>query len=335
MSYLTTVKQVYRKAATEPDKTLCCVPQAPVYLPGLVIPPAMAEMNYGCGSTVHLADMRAGQRILYVGVGGGLEALKLAYFAQRPGGVIAVDPVPEMRTAARKNLQEAARLNDWFDPSFVDIRAGDALKLPLDDESVDLAAQNCLFNIFMATAPGKSGDGAIQASDLDRALQEMHRVLADGGRLSMSDPITPRPMPGHLKDDEILRAKCISGCVTLDHYLQTIVSAGFGTVEVRTRKPYRMLQRTRYGLDEDLLLESIEVCAVKVPVPDDGPCIFTGRTAIYSGPDETFDDGRGHILVRDLPASVCDKTAAALADLGRPDLTVTGPTWHYSGGGCC
>ncbi len=63
--------------------------------------------------------------------------------------------------------------------------------------------------------------------------------------------------------------------------------------------------------------------------------MFTGRTAIYSGLEETFDDGRGHILVRDLPVGVCDKTAAALAELGRPDLTVTGPTWHYSGGGCC
>ena len=47
------------------------------------------------------------------------------------------------------------------------------------------------------------------------------------------------------------------------------------------------------------------------------------------------DDGKGHVLARDLPMPVCDKTANALAALGHSDLTVTGSTWHYTGGGCC
>ncbi len=329
VSYHATVQQVYRRAAQEPDRSLCCVPQAPMFLPGLKIPPIMHEMNYGCGSTVHLADMREGQRVLYVGVGGGLEALKLAYFTRRGGGVITVDPVAEMRDAARKNLQEAARLNDWFDPSFVEIRDGDALDLPVEDESCDLAAQNCLFNIFKTAAdPTKPGD-------LERALTQMHRVLKPGGRLSMSDPITPRPMPRHLRDDETLRAQCISGCLTYERYIDKIAGAGFGSIEVRSRRPYRMLDQRRYGLDAGLLLESIEVCALRVPIPADGPCVFTGRTAIYTGDDESFDDSRGHVLVRDMPLPVCDKTAAALAALGRSDLTVTDSTWHYAGGGCC
>jgi hypothetical protein len=114
-----------------------------------------------------------------------------------------------------------------------------------------------------------------------------------------------------------------------------IVAAGFGTIEVRARRPYRMLDRQRYELDRDLLLESLEVCAIKVPVAADGPCVFTGRTAIYTGPDESFDDGRGHVLARDLPLPVCDKTAEALGALGRPELTITESTWHYAGGGCC
>ena len=42
------------------------------FLPGLDIPSIMHEMNYGCGSPVHLRDMRAGQAVLYVGVGGGI-----------------------------------------------------------------------------------------------------------------------------------------------------------------------------------------------------------------------------------------------------------------------
>ncbi|MEM1305130.1 MAG: arsenosugar biosynthesis arsenite methyltransferase ArsM, partial [Planctomycetota bacterium] len=284
MSYHATVREVYRDAARQPAANLCCVPQAPRYLPGLVIPDIMYEMNYGCGTTVHLQDMRAEQTVLYVGVGGGLEALQLAYFARRPGGVVAIDPVEEMRDAARRNLELAAEQNDWFDPSFVTILDGDAMSLPVEDSTVDFAAQNCLFNIFKT-------DG-----DLQRALGEMHRVLAKNGRLVMSDPVTPRPIPQRLADDPTLRAACISGCLMLDEYLDAIVHAGFGAIEVRSRKPYRMLDAASYSLDADLLLETIEVAAFKVPMPDDGPCIFTGRSAVYTGPDETFNDGKGHLL---------------------------------------
>ena len=70
-------------------------------------------------------------------------------------------------------------------------------------------------------------------------------------------------------------------------------------------------------------------------MPNDGPCVFTGRTAIYHGADEFFDDRRGHVLVRNQPASVCDKTANALAALGRDDIYISASTWHYDGGGCC
>jgi len=151
----------------------------------------------------------------------------------------------------------------------------------------------------------------------------------------MSDPIATRPIPAHLQADEVLRAQCISGCLEYDDYVAKIVEAGFGSMEVRSRRPYRMLDKARYGLDTDLLLETVEVCAYKMPVADDGPCVFTGRGAIYTGGEETFDDGHGHVLVRDIPLPICDKTASVLARLEREDLAVTASTWHYAGGGCC
>ena len=322
-TYHATVQDVYRDAATAPAENLCCVPMPPQYLPGLSVPAIMHEMNYGCGSTVHPRDMRPNQKVAYVGVGGGLEALQLAYFTRRVGGVIAIDPVAEMRDVAAENLEAAARINDWFDPSFVEIRDGDALDLPLADGEVDLAAQNCLFNIF------KTG------GDLERALEEIHRVLRLAGVLVMSDPITPRPIPQALRDDEVLRAQCISGCLLYEDYIRAITDAGFGQIEIRSRRPYRMLDADGHGLDQDLLLETLELAAYNTPAAADGPCVFTGQTAVYCGPLNLFDDGHGHELRRGLPLPVCDKTAANLAGLQNPHITITPPTWHFAGGGCC
>lgn len=322
MSYQHTVDALYAEAAATPLPTLCCTQVAPWKLPGLVVPEAMLERNYGCGTTVHPRDLADRRRVLYVGVGAGMEALQLSYFIRQPGCVLAVDRVDAMLDTARELLTEAADQNDWFQPEFVELRKGDAMQLPVDDESMDVAAQNCLFNIF-------------QQDDLQRALSEMHRVLKPQGVLVMSDPVASRPMPAHLANDDRLRAECLSGALPLERYLQALVDAGFGTIEVRAKRPYRVLDRERYALDDNLLLESVEVAAIKDPVPEDGPCIFTGKTAIYVGEAPLYDDGKGHMLQRDLPLGVCDKTAENLRALQRKDIVVTDSTWHYAGDGCC
>jgi len=320
MTYLETTAEFYSEVAQTPQVGLCCVQSSPLQLPGLKIPQQMQEMNYGCGTTVHPAELINEPTVLYVGVGGGLEALQFAYFSRRPGRIIAVDPVPAMREAATRNLASAAQDNPWFDPSFIDIREGDAFNLPVPDASVDVVAQNCLFNIF-------------EPEDLTKALQEAYRVLKIGGRLIMSDPIATRPIPDHLRQDERLRAMCLSGALTYNEYIQHLVHVGFGQVEIRARRPYRLLDCQSYKLDEPLLLESLDSVAFKVPIPEDGACIFTGKTAIYQGSQDVFDDNAGHVLQKGVPASVCDKTAANLAM--SKNILITDSTWHYTGGGCC
>ncbi len=322
LPYLEATKSLYAAAAAAPDDQLCCVSSPPWRMPDLVIPDILFAMNYGCGTTVHPRDVPDSGAVLYIGVGGGLELLQFASLARRPGGVIGVDSVPEMIAACERNLALARTVNPWLTEDAIDVRQGDALALPVADGAIGLVAQNCLFNIF-------------REAELDRALAEVFRVLRPGGALSLSDPVTPRPIPAHLRDDDRLRAQCLSGAIPLGAYLARLVRAGFGTIEVRARRPYRLLDRARYGLDAHLLLESVEVVAYKHPIPTDGPCIFTGRTAIYFGDTPTLDDGKGHLLRRDVPLPVCDKTAAALLRLGRPDLLVTDSTWHYDGGGCC
>lgn len=322
MTYLETTAKFYAEAAETPQIGLCCVSTPPLQLPGLKIPEIMQQMNYGCGSTVHPTELFGEPSVLYIGVGGGIEALQFAYFCRQPGGVIAVDPVPEMRQAAVRNLQLAVQDNAWFDPSFVQVLAGDAFDLPVPDASVDVVAQNCLFNIF-------------EPEDLNRALSEAYRVLKPGGRLIMSDPIATRTIPLHLQQDERLRALCLSGALTYEDYIQHLIAIGFGQIEIRARRPYRLLDTQNYNLETPLLLESLDSVSFKVPMPEDGACVFTGKTAIYSGSDAILDDRAGHLLQQGVPLAVCDKTATKFAQQFPQQVMVTDSSWHYTGGGCC
>jgi SAM-dependent methyltransferase len=321
-SYLQTTHDVYREAALTPDVGLCCTTTPIWQLPELTIPKKMLAMNYGCGSTVHPRDLARSPTILYVGVGGGMELLQFAYFSRRQGAVIGLDVVDEMLASCDENLHVAATENDWFKRDFVDLRKGDALALPIADASVDVAAQNCLFNIF-------------HQDDLSRALAEMYRVLKPHGRLILSDPTCEQAMPEALKSDERLRALCLTGAIPLDEYIKRLTDVGFGTIEVRAKRPYRILAPGQYATQTRLVIESVEICAIKDPMPADGPCVFTGKSAIYFGDAIIFDDGKGHTMTPNQPLAICDKTASALTSLNRTDLFISESTHHYDGGGCC
>jgi SAM-dependent methyltransferase len=322
MSYLNATNDLYKQAALTPDVGLCCTTTPIWKFPGLEIPIIMQEMNYGCGSTISAQDLINNPKILYVGVGGGMELLQFSYFSRQKGGVIGVDVVEEMLEASRQNFIVAEKQNDWFKSEFVELKKGDALNLPIADESIDVAAQNCLFNIF-------------KTEDLKKALQEMYRVLKPNGRLVMSDPTCEQPMNETLRNDDHLRALCLSGSIPIADYIKALTDVGFGTIEIRGRRPYRILDTENYPTDELIFIESIEVCAIKDPMPNDGACVFTGKAAIYYGKEDYFDDKKGHILMRNQPLAVCDKTAGAIASLGRNDIFISESTFHYNGGGCC
>ncbi len=318
--YRDAVRDVYAEAALAPDASLCCVDGAVWTLPGLTIPQCMLEMNYGCGSTVHPADLAGSRPILYVGVGGGLEALQFAYFRRQPGGVIAVDPVGEMRDAAAANLALAEQQNPWFRRDFVRIVDGRAEELPVESGTVEVVAQNCLFNVFVE-------------GDLSRALSEVHRVLKAGGRFSTSDPITPRPIPQSLRDNDTLRARCVSGCVLYDDYLEALHHAGFQQLVVRARRPYRLLAPAEFPeLDAELMLESLEVLAIKgLPYAAEAD-VYSGRCATYVGRGTHYRDEK-FPFPAGTPVQVSDRVAADLAR--RTDFRVSAPTFHARGPGCC
>ncbi len=321
-NYLETTKDVYKDAAENPNVGLCCTTTPIWQMPDLYIPLKMQKMNYGCGSTVHPRDLVNDPTVLYVGVGGGMELLQFAYYSRKSGGVIGVDVVDEMIKACKENFKDAEKQNPWFKSEFVDVRYGNALSLPVEDESIDVAAQNCLFNIF-------------KPEELQQALKEMYRVLKPHGRLVLSDPVCETEMPEELKNDERLRALCLSGALPLKEYIKMITDIGFGTIEVRAKRPYRVLDPQNYNTDDMIYIESVEIAAIKDPMPADGPCIFTGKTAILFGNEPDFDDGKGHYLQNNMPLSVCDKTAGQLAALDRKDIFISESTWFYDGGGSC
>jgi len=151
----------------------------------------------------------------------------------------------------------------------------------------------------------------------------------------MSDPTCEQPMNDRLREDGRLRALCLSGSIPIAEYVKMLTDAGFGTIEIRARKPYRILDPLHYNTEELIYIESIEVAAIKDPMPTDGPCVFTGKAAIYYGKESFFDDEAGHVLVKNQPLAICDKTAAALANLNRNDIYISDSTFHYDGGGCC
>lgn len=322
MNYLDVTKDIYKEAALTPDVGLCCTTTPIWQFPGLSIPTIMQEMNYGCGSTVHPRDLVNNPKILYVGVGGGMELLQFSYFSRQKEGVIGIDVVDEMLEASRKNFVIAEKENDWFASDFVALKKGDALALPVEDESIDVAAQNCLFNIF-------------KLEELRKALEEMYRVLKPHGRLVMSDPICEQPMNEALREDERLRALCLSGSIPLNDYIKLLTDVGFGTIEVRAKRPYRILDTKNYPTNENIYIESVEVCAIKDPMPVDGPCVFTGKAAIYFGEEDFYDDNNGHVLLKNQPLAVCDKTAKALKNTNPDNLFISESTFHYDGGGCC
>lgn len=322
MSYLETTKNIYKEAAEKPQVGLCCTTTPVWQLPGLSIPNRMLQMNYGCGSTVHPRDLVNNPNVLYVGVGGGMELLQFAYFSRQLNGVTGVDVVDEMLQACKENFREAEKQNPWFRSEFVNLIKGNALHLPVENNSIDVTAQNCLFNIF-------------KRDDLHTALMEMYRVLKPHGRLVLSDPVCEQEIPEQLKEDERLRALCLSGSLPLSKYVKMITDVGFGTVEIRAKRPYRILAPVNYDTDELIYIESVEVCAIKDPMPPDGPCVFTGKAAIYYGQLDYFDDEKGHVLLRNQPLAVCDKTARALAALKRDDIFISNSTYFYDGGGCC
>jgi len=176
--------------------------------------PAEANMGLSCGNPTAIAHLRAGETVVDLGSGGGLDVFLAAEKVGPRGRAIGIDMTPEMIDLARRNAgkRQAAGANANVEFHLATIDA-----LPLADSSVDCVISNCVINL---------------APDKPAVFREIARVLKPGGRLAVSDIALKQPLPAELSHDVMAYVGCIAGAILIEDYRQGLVEAGFSNVEV-------------------------------------------------------------------------------------------------------
>jgi ubiquinone/menaquinone biosynthesis C-methylase UbiE len=177
------------------------------------IPPE-ANMGLSCGNPTATANLRAGEVVVDLGCGGGLDVFLAAAKVGPTGKAIGIDMTTEMLDLARKN---AARGNDGRGFPNVEFHQATIDNLPLPDASVDCVISNCVINL----APNKLA-----------VFREIARVLKPGGRLAVSDIALKNPLPREIGQDLMAYVGCIAGAVLIDEYRRQLAELGFAAVQV-------------------------------------------------------------------------------------------------------
>jgi arsenite methyltransferase len=178
--------------------------------------PKEAIMGLGCGSPTAVASLRKGEVVLDLGSGSGIDVFIAAGKVGPKGRVIGVDMTKEMVGRAKR----LAKANGYRN---VEFRLGEIEKLPVDDGSVDTIISNCVINL---------------STDKDKVFREALRVLKPGGRLTISDIVSEKPVPAALKDDLDAWSSCIAGALVKRDYLGRMTDAGFGKVDVVAERDF-------------------------------------------------------------------------------------------------
>lgn len=176
--------------------------------------PAAANMGLSCGNPTATANLRAGEVVVDLGCGGGLDVFLAATKVGPAGKAIGIDMTDEMLDLARKN---AARGRDGQPITNVEFHRATIDQLPLASGSVDCVISNCVINL---------------APDKPAVFREIARVLKPGGRLAASDIALKQPLPAELGQDLMAYVGCIAGAIPIEIYREQLLGAGFRAVEV-------------------------------------------------------------------------------------------------------
>jgi len=277
------VASYYGAAAETPQPALCC-PTIYERVETGHIPKEALDISYGCGSPVSQAGIGAGETMVDLGSGGGIDCFIAAKLTGPSGRVIGIDMTDEMLRKAQENRVKVVE-NLGYDN--VEFRRGLLEEIPVDDGSVDLVTSNCVINLSV---------------DKGEVFREIYRVLKDGGRFVISDIVSERDVPVAMRQDKDLWGECISGALTVEEFLQYAEEAGFyGTT---------LLSTTLYRDVEGIRFDSITFQGHKFVKGEE--CLYKGHEAIYNGPFSSVTDDEEHTFPRGVAVEICTDTAAKL-----------------------
>jgi len=191
----------------------CCTPESNLYPLDLLttVPSDVASTSYGCGDPITLASLQAGQTVLDLGSGAGLDCLLAAQKVGAEGHVIGVDMTPEMIERARANAKRVNATN-------VEFRQGYLEDLPVEPNSVDVVISNCVINL----SPDKA-----------KVFAEIFRVMKPGGRLAVSDIVTDGELPEEVRTSLSAWAGCLAGAVDAKEYVAMMEAVGFKDISIK------------------------------------------------------------------------------------------------------
>ena len=183
------------------------------------LPEDVVHNSFGCGNPLAFSEVRAGQVVLDLGSGAGIDLLIAAQKVGPSGRVIGIDMTDEMIARARSNIEHAGA-------SQVEVRKGLIEDMPVEDESVDWVISNCVINL----SPEK-----------DRVFAEICRVLRPGGQMRVSD-IVVESLPQWARDSDDLYSACVAGAISESAYLEGLRGAGLRNARVSERLIYEPRQ---------------------------------------------------------------------------------------------
>lgn len=277
------VQEFYGKAAEEPQAELCC-PTSYDHADISHIPKEVVDRFYGCGSPVIMGAPSAGEVVVDLGSGGGIDCFIAAKKVGSTGKVIGIDMTDAMLEIACRNQRQVAQ-NLGYDA--VEFRRGYLEEIPIESKSVDLITSNCVINL---------------SPDKKAVFGEMWRVLKDHGRIVVSDIVSEETVPDHLRVNRMLWGECISGALTEEEFLTFLEQSGFYGLQV--------LKKTYWKEVEGYRFFSVTVRGHKFEKTSG--CVFKGQRAIYLGPQKAVMDEEGHLFPRNEAIEVCTDTAAKL-----------------------
>ncbi len=170
--------------------------------------PEGANLGLSCGNPTALAELKAGEIVLDLGSGAGMDAFLAAQRVGPEGHVHGVDMTKEMLAKARHNAAEFKRRTGLSNVTF---RHGQIESIPLPDASVDVVLSNCVLNL---------------SPDQPKVWKEIARVLKPGGRVSISDMVLLKPLPEAVRESVEALVGCIAGAPILDDLQNMVLAAG-------------------------------------------------------------------------------------------------------------